>query len=48
MNTVEYKQKLVEQFNKTVTNLEQLRGAIAACDELIKSEDDTTHDESND
>ena len=40
MTTTEYRAKLVEQFNQTVTTLEQLRGAIAACDELINTEDD--------
>ena len=40
MTTTEYRAKLVEQFQQTATTLEQLRGAIAACDELINTEDD--------
>ena len=40
MTTEEYRTKLIEQFNQTATTLEQLRGAIAACEELIRTEDD--------
>ena len=40
MTTTEYKERLVKQFNETVTTLEQLRGAIAACNELIETADD--------
>ena len=40
MTTEEYRNKLIEQFNKTQIILEQLRGAIAACDEPISTEDD--------
>ena len=40
MTTEEYRQKLIEQFNQTQVTLEQLRGAIAACEELLRTEDD--------
>jgi len=40
MTTTEYRAKLVEQFNQTSSTLEQLRGAIAACNELIAAEDE--------
>jgi len=38
MTTTEYKEKLIEDYNKTAVALEQLRGAIAACDALLKAE----------
>lgn len=40
MTTTEYRDKLVEQFNQTAATLEQLRGAIAACNELIAQGDE--------
>ena len=40
MTTEEYRQKLIEQFNQTQVTLEQLRGAIQACNELIATEDE--------
>ena len=40
MTTIEYKEKLVQQFNETAALLEQLRGAIAACNQLIEQEDE--------
>ena len=40
MTTTEYRAKLVEQFNQTSSTLEQLRGAIAACNELIAAEEE--------
>ena len=50
MTTTEYRAKLIEQFQQTAATLEQLRGAIAACDELINTEDDNLipDDESTD
>ena len=40
MTTEDYKEKLVEQYNQTVVTLQQLQGAIAACNELLNSEDE--------
>jgi len=40
MTTTEYRDKLVEQYNQTVATLQQLQGAIAACNELIATEDE--------
>ena len=50
MKADQYRKQLIEQFNKTQTNLEHLRGAIAACDALIAAEDDEllSTDESDD
>ena len=39
MTTTEYKEKLIKQFEQTASTLEQLRGAIAACNELISQND---------
>jgi hypothetical protein len=46
MTTAEYKEKLIEDYNKTTIALEQLRGAIAACEALLKAEtqEETTED----
>ena len=38
MTTQEYKEKLVEQYNQAVVTVQQLQGAIAACNELLSSE----------
>ena len=38
MSPAELKQNLIEQYNAAVANLQQLQGAIAACDELLKEE----------
>ena len=40
MTTQEYKEKLVEQYNQAVVTMQQLQGAIAACNELLNSEDE--------
>ncbi len=49
MTTTEYRDKLVEQFNQTSSTLDQLRGAIAACNELISAEEKLVPtDEEND
>ena len=40
MTTTEYRDKLIEQYNTTVATLQQLQGAIAACNELISTADD--------
>ena len=40
MTTTEYKEKLIKQFEQTASTLEQLRGAIAACNELIAQNDE--------
>ena len=38
MSPSELKQNLVKQYNEVVNQLQQLQGAIAACDELLKEE----------
>jgi hypothetical protein len=48
MTTTEYKETLVKQYNETVTNLQRLEGAIAACNALLKEEaakEETTEEE---
>ena len=43
MTTTEYKENLIKQYNETVTNLQRLEGAIAACNTLL--EEETTEEE---
>ena len=38
MTPTELKQNLIEQYNQAVAQMQQLQGAIAACDELLKEE----------
>ena len=38
MSPAELKKNLVAQYNQAAVNLQQLQGAIAACDELLKKE----------
>ena len=38
MSPTELKESLVKQYNEVVSQLQQLQGAIAACDELLKEE----------
>ena len=49
MTTTEYKEQLIQKYNETVVALQQIQGAIAACDELIKAqettEEETTEEE---
>ena len=45
MTTTEYKEQLIQKYNETAVTLEQIRGAIAACDELLKSEEEPTEEE---
>jgi hypothetical protein len=45
MTTTEYKENLVKQYNETVVNLQRLEGAIAACNELLQAQEETTTDE---
>ena len=45
MTSTELKEKLVKQYNEMVTNLQRLEGAIAACDELLKPEEEPTTDD---
>ena len=40
MTTTELRDQLVKQYNEMVTNLQRLEGAIAACNQLIESEDE--------
>ena len=42
MTTSEYKEQLIQKYNETVITLQQLQGAITACDELLKSEEPTS------
>ena len=48
MTPTELKEKLVKQYNEGVVQIQQLQGAIAACDELLKTtqeeEEQTTDD----
>ena len=49
MTPAELKENLVQQYNQAVVQVQQLQGAIAACDELLKKEEDLTEeDESTD
>ena len=48
MTTQEYKKKLVAQYNQTVITMHQLQGAIAACDELLTTEDDELIEDESD
>jgi len=46
MTPAEYKEKLVNEYNQTVVNLQRLEGAIAACNAMLVTEDEpTTEDE---
>ena len=45
MTTTELKEKLIKQYNEMITNLQRLEGAIAACDELLKPEEEPTTDD---
>ena len=45
MTTTEYKEQLIQKYNETAVALEQIRGAIAACDELLKSEEEEPTEE---
>ena len=40
MTTTELRDQLVKQYNETVQNIQRLEGAIAACNQLIETEDD--------
>jgi|TARA_R100000030_G_scaffold18984_1_gene13212 hypothetical protein len=42
MTTSEYKEQLIQKYNETVVALQQIQGAIAACDELLKSQEEPT------
>ena len=50
MTTAEYKEQLVQKYNETAVMLQQIQGAIAACDELLKAQEETapTEEESTD
>ena len=50
MTTAEYKEQLIQKFNETAVALQQIQGAIAACDELLKAQEETapTEEESTD
>jgi len=41
MTSTELKENLIKQYNETVENLRRLEGAIAACDQLIGTEETT-------
>jgi hypothetical protein len=38
MTPTQLKENLIEQLNQAVAQVQQLQGAIAACDELLKEE----------
>ena len=38
MSPADLKKNLIEQLNQAVVQVQQLQGAIAACDELLKEE----------
>jgi hypothetical protein len=38
MTPTQLKENLIEQLNQAVVQVQQLQGAIAACDELLKEE----------
>lgn len=42
------KDNLIEQYNQTIVQLQKLEGAIAACNELITAEEETTTEETPD
>ena len=42
MTPAELKQNLLKQYEQAVVQVQQLQGAIAACDELLKKEDEET------
>ena len=44
MTPTELKQNLIEQYNQAVAQMQQLQGAIAACDELLKKDEEPTDD----
>ena len=48
MTTTEYKEQLIQRYNETAVVLQQIQGAIAACDELLKSQEETTEEETTD
>jgi|TARA_Y100000033_G_C2678955_1_gene78072 hypothetical protein len=48
MTTTEYKEQLIQKYNETAVALQQIQGAIAACDELLKSQEETTEEETTD
>ena len=45
MNAAQLKEQLIKQYNEAVTSLKVLEGAIAACDEILKPEEETTTDD---
>ena len=44
MTPAELKQNILKQYEEAITQLRQLEGALAACDELLKKEEPTTDD----
>lgn len=45
MTPSELKETLLKQYNDAVMNVQRLEGAIAACTELVDSEEETTVEE---
>ena len=41
MTPAELKENLLKQYDQVITQLRQVEGAIAACDELLKAEETT-------
>ena len=50
MTTIEYRDNLLQQLNQTAAKLEQLRGAITACNDILAEEETTvpTEEEESD
>ena len=45
MTPAELKETLLKQYDQAITQLRQVEGALAACDELLKEEEPTTTDD---
>ena len=47
MTSTQLKENLIKQYSETIAQLQRIEGAIAACDELIKSEEPTAEEETD-
>ena len=48
MTPAEFKEKLIKQYNETLTALQRIEGALSACYELMKEEEATTEESTDD
>ena len=48
MTPAEFKEQLLKQYNDTADALKRIEGALAACDELMKTEEKEPAEESTD